>query len=111
MTDDLLHKKCVPCEHWVPPIKGEKLKGYLSQLQLSWEVVDEMKIRYMFKFKNFKEAMKFVNKTAEIAEQEGHHPDISISYNKVSITLFTHFIKGLTENDFILARKLEELQA
>lgn len=109
MNDDLLHKKCVPCEKWMPPIKGDAIKPYLSQLSLEWEVVDDTKIKHVFMFKDFKESMVFVNKIAEIAEAEGHHPDIFISWNKVRITLWTHFIKGLHENDFIMAKKIEAL--
>lgn len=106
---DLSTKKCVPCEKWMPPLKGEKLKGYLSELSLNWEVIEEQKIKHTFKFKDFKEAMRFVNNVAGIAEEEGHHPDMTIVYNKVTIILWTHFIKGLHENDFILASKIEKL--
>ncbi len=109
MTDTLISKKCVPCEKWMPPLKGEKIQEYLSQLKLPWEVIEEKKIKHRFKFKDFKEAMKFVNNVAKIAEKEGHHPDICIYYSKVNITLWTHFISGLHENDFILAAKIEKL--
>ncbi len=109
MNSDLTHKKCVPCEKWMPPLKGEKIKEYLKQLKLAWEVIEEKKIKHQFKFKDFKQAMDFVNKVAEIAENEGHHPDLCIYYNKVNITLWTHFISGLHENDFILAAKIEKL--
>ena len=106
---NLSNKKCVPCEKWTPPLKDEKLKMYLSELKNPWQVIEERKIWYVFKFKNFPEAVMFVDKIVPIAESEGHHPDITIIYNKVTITLWTHFIKGLTENDFILAAKIEEL--
>ena len=79
----------------------------MAELKLPWEVVDNKKIRHEFKFKDFKEAMAFINKVAEIAESEGHHPDIHIFYNKVTIELWTHFIGGLHENDFIVASKIE----
>lgn len=104
----LREKKCVPCEGGVPPLAGKKLLEYSSQLKKSWEVVDGKKIRYRFQFKDFKEAMEFVNNVASIAEQEQHHPDIKIVYNKVTIELWTHAIGGLSENDFILAAKIEE---
>lgn len=106
---DLLTKKCVPCEKWTPSLKGEKITSYLAELKNSWEVVDEKQIRYTFKFKTFPESVAFVDKIVPVAEGEGHHPDITIVYNKVTITLWTHFIKGLTENDFILAAKIEAL--
>lgn len=106
---DLTEKKCIPCEGDVSPFVGKELMDYISQLHEKWEVVEGKKIRYQFKFKDFKEAMKFVNKIAEIAEDEQHHPDIKIVYNKVTIELWTHAIGGLSENDFILAAKIEKL--
>lgn len=105
----LIEKKCLPCEQYVPPVKGKKIEEYLRQLKLPWEVIEEKKIKHQFKFKDFNQAMDFVNKIAEIANQENHHPDICIYYNKVNVTLWTHFISGLHENDFILAAKIERL--
>lgn len=105
---DLLQKKCVPCEGGVEPLGIDAIKTYMSYLQAPWEVIDNTKISKQFKFKDFVEAMIFVNKIADIAESEGHHPDITISYSKVSVILWTHAIGGLSENDFILARKIEE---
>ena len=87
------------------PFSEEKIKAYTSAVP-TWEVLDNLRIKKEFKFKDFKEAMVFVNKVAEIAEAEQHHPDISIFYNKVSIELSTHAIGGLSENDFILAAKI-----
>ena len=110
MNSDPIHKKCVPCEGGTKPLKGDELKTYMSFLKTQWELDEEKKkLEDTFKFKDFKEAMSFVNKIASIAEEEGHHPDIYIFYNKVTITLSTHAIGGLSVNDFILARKIEEL--
>ncbi len=106
---DLKSKKCVPCEIGTPPLTKEEIKPLLKQLKLSWEVIENKKIKTGFKFKDFLEAMEFVNKIAKLAEKEGHHPDIYISYNKVLITLITHNIRGLSENDFIMAAKIEQL--
>ncbi len=106
---NLLDKKCVPCEGGVSPLGGGVLQSYLSQLKSQWEVVEDKKIKYQFKFKSFKEAVTFVDKVAVLAEEEGHHPDIHIFYNKVTIELWTHAIGGLSENDFILAAKIENL--
>lgn len=86
-----------------------QIQEYLSQLKTTWEVVDGIKIRKEFKFKNFKEALDFVNKVGELAEQENHHPDISLAWGKVVIELSTHAVNGLSENDFILAAKIEFL--
>ncbi len=106
---DLVSKKCVPCWSGTPPLKKAEIEKYLSELKTHWEVIEGSKIRKKFIFKNFKEAMQFVNKIADIAEEEQHHPDIYIFYSKVTIELWTHAIGGLSENDFILAAKIEEL--
>ncbi|PIT88896.1 MAG: 4a-hydroxytetrahydrobiopterin dehydratase [Candidatus Levybacteria bacterium CG10_big_fil_rev_8_21_14_0_10_36_7] len=109
MKNDLLNQKCVPCEGGTEPMDEGEVKTHLSYLKTSWEVEDGKQIEKKFEFKDFKEAMEFVNKVADIAENEGHHPDIKISYNKVKIELSTHAIKGLSPNDFIVARKIELL--
>ena len=106
---DFSTKRCVPCEGGVPPLQEEKIKEYLSYLKTTWEVLDKKKIKKEFKFKNFTEAMKFVNSVADIANGENHHPDISIHWNKVVIELWTHAIGGLSENDFIVASKIEKI--
>ena len=106
---DLTSKKCVPCEGGVPPIQGEELREYLGEVP-GWQAEDgEKKIKKEFKFKDFKEAINFTNRVARLAEAEGHHPDIFIFYNRVVIQLWTHAIQGLSENDFILAAKVEEI--
>ena len=105
----LSDKKCVACEGGVPPLSETEIKTYLSQIKEGWEAIDSKKIQKEFKFKDFKEAMEFVNKIAVVAEEEGHHPDIYIIYNKVKIKLSTHAIGGLSENDFILAAKIDTL--
>ena len=105
----LADKKCVPCETRVPPFTPDEIKQHLPELKLTWEVIDNKKLKHVFKFKNFKAAMEFVNKVAAVAESEGHHPDMYIFYSKVRIELWTHFIGGLHENDFILAAKIEQL--
>jgi len=82
---------------------------YLEQVN-DWSLIeDSKKVEKNFEFKDFKEAMSFINKVADLAEQEGHHPDIFVSYNKVRIQIFTHKIGGLHENDFILAAKIDQL--
>lgn len=107
--DKLTSKKCVPCEAGTPPLTNEELAPLLKQLKLDWEVIDNKKIRHEFKFKDFVESMAFVNKVADLAEEENHHPNIHIYYSRVVIDLTTHNIKGLSENDFILAAKIEGL--
>ncbi len=103
---NLLNKKCVPCEGGTPPLTAEEIEKYLPEVS-DWEVLEDKKINREFKFKDFKEAMAFVNKVADLAESEGHHPDICLhSWNKVRLELSTHAIGGLSENDFILAAKI-----
>lgn len=102
---DLSKKNCIPCKGGVPPLKGEPLKQLLGQLDKGWKVIDEHHLEKEYLFKNFQEALEFTNKIGEIAEQEGHHPDIYLSYGKVKIQIWTHKINGLSESDFILAAK------
>ena len=104
----LTSQKCVPCEGGVKPMTPEEFTPHLAQIQ-NWSVVDNKQIQKDFKFKDFKEALAFVNKVGGIAEVEGHHPDISIhGWNKVKIELSTHSIGGLSLNDFILAAKIDQ---
>lgn len=107
---NLTQKKCVPCESWTPPLTKEQFTPLLKQLKLDWEVVENKKIKHQFKFKDFSKALEFVSKVGQLAEAEGHHPNIHIYYTKVVIDLTTHNIKGLSENDFIMAAKVEDLQ-
>ena len=117
--EDLTQKKCVPCKGGIPPLTSEEIATYTPQLKEGWKILEPTtpmkvdglgkKLQKEFSFKDFKEAILFVNKVAEIAEQEQHHPNIAIDYSKVEITLWTHKIVGLHENDFILAAKIEQL--
>ena len=104
----LAKRKCVPCAAGTPPMPLEETSIYLKQLD-NW-VLSDNNIEKNFKFRDFQQAMKFVNKVAGIAEDEGHHPDILIhNWNRVRLTLSTHAIKGLSENDFILAAKIDQI--
>ena len=110
MNEDLASKKCVPCEGGVEPINLARAQEYLKQLNSDWKIVEEgCKIRREFKFKNFQTSLDFVNKVGAIAESEGHHPDIEFGWGYANITLFTHAINGLFENDFILAAKIDRI--
>ena len=104
---DLTSKKCVS-HNKMTLLSKEEIMGYLSQLKEGW-VFEVAKIKKLFNFGDFKEAMEFVSKVAVIAEQEGHHPDITIHYNKVEIVLWSHFVNGLSINDFILAAKIDKI--
>jgi 4a-hydroxytetrahydrobiopterin dehydratase len=106
---DLTLKHCIPCEGGVAPMGKDQAHEYMAHA-LGWNLSDDTKnISKHFEFKDFKESMAFVNKIAELAESEGHHPDISIVYNKIDLKLSTHAIGGLSENDFILAAKINQL--
>ena len=91
------------------PLKSDEIAQVLPQLEGKWNVQDNKKLAREFKFKNFVEAMKFVNQVADLAESEGHHPDLHIFYNKVTIELWTHAVGGLSVNDFIVAVKINKL--
>ncbi len=105
----LTDKKCVPCEGGVQPFDAARVAEFLLQTP-EWDAdAENKKISRLFTFKDFKEAMVFVNRVAEVAESEGHHPDITINWNKVTLSLSTHSIGGLSENDFILAAKINQL--
>jgi len=104
----LANKTCVPCRGGMPPLKGAELHTFSHQLP-NWNVVDEHHITRTFAFPDFKEALAFVNHVGAVAEEQGHHPDILLTWGKVGITLWTHKIDGLTESDFIMAAKIDQL--
>ena len=109
---DLADTKCIPCEGGVSPFDINEMHKYLKKVD-GWDVKsDDKKSYYLtkeFKFKNFIESQNFVNKAGNIAEDEGHHPDISFGWGYCKIKIFTHAIKGLAESDFILAAKIDKL--
>lgn len=103
---DLAQKRCVPCRSGALPLKREQIKELYEQLLGGWQVVKEHHLEKEFRFKNFSQALDFVNNVGKIAEQEGHHPDIFLTWGKVGLKIWTHKANGLTENDFILAAKI-----
>lgn len=105
----LSEKKCIPCKGGTPPLKDNELSRLYSQLKKGWKIIHEHHLEKEYLFSDFKEALAFTNRVGELAEQEGHHPDIYLAYGKVKITLWTHKIDGLSESDFILAAKCDEL--
>lgn len=106
---DLANKKCVPCEGDFPPMTPEQARDLMEHVP-GWELnADSTAISRAYTFKDFKEALDFTNAVGVLAEEEGHHPDIALSWGKVALTLSTHSIGGLSENDFILAVKLNDL--
>ncbi|MGH9871243.1 MAG: 4a-hydroxytetrahydrobiopterin dehydratase [Pyrinomonadaceae bacterium] len=106
--NELAGRQCVPCRGGVPPLAGEEITKLQSQLD-GWEVVAEHHLRKLYKFEGFKAAQLFVNRVGELAEEQGHHPDICYGWGRAEITIWTHKIDGLTESDFILAAKIDQL--
>ena len=103
---DLNQKQCVPCEGGMAPLNAGEIRTYLSELEAEWEVVEGKMIRREFVFKTFRKAVLFAGSVADLAEEEKHHPNIHIFYRHVIIELTTHAIGGLSENDFIMAAKI-----
>jgi len=112
MIDDLTKKKCIPCEGGAIPFDISEIHKYQKKVD-DWDILkDEKKIFYLYKkykFKNFLESQSFINKVGEISENEGHHPDILFGWGYAEIKITTHAIEGLSENDFILAAKIDQL--
>jgi len=105
----LAEKECVPCKGGVAPLKGNDLDRLAGELNPGWKVVQEHHLEREFKFKDFREALSFTNKVGELAEQQGHHPDIYLSWGKAKVTMWTHKVDGLTESDFVFAAKVDKL--
>jgi 4a-hydroxytetrahydrobiopterin dehydratase len=107
---ELTKRKCKPCEGGVPKLTSGEIHEFQQSLKDPWEVVDEMKIVKAFQFKDYPEVIGFVNKIADLSEEEGHHPVMHVFFNVLKVEIWTHAILGLSENDFILAAKIDELQ-
>ena len=108
-SGDLASKSCVPCRGGIPPLTREEAGELLARAS-EWSLEENgTRLRRRFEFEDFKKAIAFVNRVADIAEEQGHHPDIAIHWNKVDLVLWTHKIGGLHENDFILAAKVNRL--
>ena len=109
MTNELSKKQCLPCKGGVSPLKGENLENIHKQLNGNWMIVDEHHLEKEYIFSNFRQALAFTNQVGELAEAEGHHPDIYLTWGKVKLMVWTHKIDGLTESDFIFAAKVDVL--
>jgi 4a-hydroxytetrahydrobiopterin dehydratase len=104
----LSEKTCVPCRGGVPPLGEQEIRPLAAQVD-GWSVVENHHIEKEFTFRDFKEALDFVNRVGAIAEEQGHHPDIHLAWGKVGLSIWTHKIDGLTESDFILAAKVDTI--
>jgi 4a-hydroxytetrahydrobiopterin dehydratase len=105
---ELADKKCIPCRGGAPPLKGNDLDA-LHKIVPAWSVVNQHHITRAFAFPDFKQALGFVNRVGALAEEQGHHPDILLTWGKAEVTLWTHKGDGLTESDFIMAAKIDRL--
>lgn len=108
MQCDLANKECLPCKGGVPPLEGEELARLSEQLGGDWSVINGHHLEKEYKFKNFRQALDFTNKVGDIAEEQGHHPDIYLAWGEVKLVVWTHKIDGLTESDFVFAAKVEQ---
>lgn len=106
---DLSKKKCIPCEGGIPPLTEKEIADYKRHISGDWKVTDNNKITKEYFFVSYRHTIDFVNKVADIAEVEGHHPVLHIYFGRAVIELWTHSINGLSENDFILASKIDKL--
>ncbi|MDQ6826614.1 MAG: 4a-hydroxytetrahydrobiopterin dehydratase [Candidatus Eremiobacteraeota bacterium] len=108
VTSSLADKTCIPCRGGVPPLSADEIAPLGDQLGSEWEVVNNHHLCKNYNFENFKEALAFVVRVGEIAEQQRHHPDVYLSWGKVGLEIWTHKIDGLTESDFVLAAKCDK---
>ena len=105
----LADRECVPCKGGVPALEGDELAAFLGELGNRWQCVDGRRLEKPYRFKNFRDALAFTNRVGELAESVGHHPDIHLAWGKVTLTLWTHKVDGLTESDFVFAAKADQL--
>ena len=104
----LAQETCIPCRGGVPPLKGEELVALQEKLGNGWQIINEHHLEKEYIFADFRQALDFTVKVGEVAENQGHHPDIYLAWGKVKLTIWTHKIDGLTESDFFLAAKVDQ---
>lgn len=109
MPSRLSQKTCVPCHGGMPTLEPDEVEALLGDLDAGWNVVENHHLRKSFELPDFAAALDFVDRVGELAEAEGHHPDLHLSWGRVDVEIWTHAVDGLTENDFVLAAKIEEL--
>lgn len=105
----LASRECVPCRGGVPPLTPEEIRPLHSELDPGWQVVNQHHLTRLFEFRNFRKALDFVNRIGEMAEEQGHHPDVYLAWGKARVDVWTHKIDGLTESDFVFAAKCDAL--
>jgi 4a-hydroxytetrahydrobiopterin dehydratase len=107
MISPLATKSCVPCRGDTPPLSADERRRLLGELGGDWQIQEEHHLYKEYKFKNFLDALAYTNRVGQVAEEEGHHPAIFLTWGKVALKIWTHAIDGLTESDFILAAKAD----
>ncbi|CAN5203903.1 4a-hydroxytetrahydrobiopterin dehydratase [soil metagenome] len=103
----LEERKCEACNANTPPLEGDELQRYYSKLDEGWDLIDDHHLEKTYSFKNFRHALEFTNRVGEMSEEEGHHPEIYLTWGEVKLTVYTHAIDALSENDFIWAAKAD----
>lgn len=106
----LAERKCVPCHGGVPPLEKREAERLLGELGNEWRITDGHHLEKTFPFPDFLEALAFANRAGDVAEREGHHPELQIGWGKAKVLIWTHAIDGLTESDFVLAAKIDEVR-
>jgi 4a-hydroxytetrahydrobiopterin dehydratase len=109
MASTLAARRCVPCRGDTPPLRGEELGRLLAELDGGWRAVDEHHLEKEYRFADFRSALGFANAIGELAERESHHPDIHLAWGRVRLEIWTHKIRGLSESDFVLAAKADQV--
>ena len=108
LSSELAEGHCEPCQEGAPPLAGTALEELGKKLDATWRIVDEHHLENSYEFDNFRQALDFTNAVGELAEQQGHHPEITLEWGRVTIRIWTHKIDGLTQSDFVLAAKIEK---
>ncbi|MBS0378000.1 MAG: 4a-hydroxytetrahydrobiopterin dehydratase [Proteobacteria bacterium] len=107
---ELAQRRCKPCEGGTPPLPQERARALLKELDAQWKLSDEARaLKREFRFRDFYRTMSFVNALAHIANIEDHHPDLEVGYNYCRVTFTTHAVKGLSDNDFVCAAKVDQI--
>jgi 4a-hydroxytetrahydrobiopterin dehydratase len=109
MVNELARRTCIPCEGGIPPLKPEQSADLLRELGGTWQIVRNHHLANEYRFPDFLQALAAVNRIGQLAEEQGHHPDLHLAWGKVGVELWTHKIDGLTESDFILAAKIDAI--
>lgn len=109
-SNDLAGRRCEPCHSGTPRLEGSRVREFEAKLDDRWSVVDERRLETTVDFPDFLSALAFVNRAGGVAEAEGHHPELTLAWGRVEVRIWTHAIDGLSENDFILAAKYDEIR-